>query len=524
MFKKNINRVEKIEGENIFIFQYIDNEGNYSQETKTFEDFFDPFIKPYKEKIDLLEKSIKDKEKIESLITIEKVRLEEELKSLASEKDFLVKQLTDSLERVNRVNFKEVSELHRKAFNYFIEGKIDEVLEILNEDNLIDEEKVFTSKSLVHSELRLLKARVYRIKQNIRESIYNYEKAYSFSPSSILALEIAELCSFINGNIDKAKLYYSKATQTNIVPEKIVALFNYGNFLSTNNDFIGADKLFSEALKIAPDYNKIVFLELNKEFIEGRLLNAYAVLKSKLGKSEEARNLFIKAIEFYEKSEISEDSKVRYSSNAYYNFAIELSRDNQNLDSLKEAIEYAKKSLYSRGKLYKKNPTEFASVLTDTYNLIGNIFFQMGELKDAEISFDKSVLLNRRIAHSNVENLLSLEMSLANQANLFHKLGRREDAEENYLEAESIIRILVDLNKKMFTPKLSDLLLSLASFYSVTDKDKSINYLDELISYLYPVKDNSIGIDICLKQAFQILDFIGIKKDDYLKEKGFIPK
>jgi len=45
MFDKKINKVEKVEGDNIFIFQYIDSAGNPSEERKSFEEFLKPFVK-----------------------------------------------------------------------------------------------------------------------------------------------------------------------------------------------------------------------------------------------------------------------------------------------------------------------------------------------------------------------------------------------------------------------------------------------------------------------------------------------
>ena len=64
MIDTKINKVIA-EGDNIFVFQYIDAEGNKTDERRSFDEFLKPFLVPYKEQIATLKEAVTDKKKIE---------------------------------------------------------------------------------------------------------------------------------------------------------------------------------------------------------------------------------------------------------------------------------------------------------------------------------------------------------------------------------------------------------------------------------------------------------------------------
>lgn len=169
MSKKKINRV-KLEGDNNFIFQYIDAEGRASEERKSMRDFLQPFVEPHLKQIALLEKSLADKQKIEGLLDKEVLELSAQLQTLESEKEEVEKQAANLLKELEGKDLSQNSSLYQEAFALFTAAKIDEALEVLDEAKLEEEERKMLEALKSQAETRILRAQMLRLKHKYKEA------------------------------------------------------------------------------------------------------------------------------------------------------------------------------------------------------------------------------------------------------------------------------------------------------------------------------------------------------------------
>ena len=179
MIRKNINRIDKIEGTNIFVFQYIDANGNLSEEKKPLEDFLllHPLVIEKEKRISDLESHIQTLIKASGLQDEKVIRQSQEIQSLENDKEQLKKELEGFLLQVEGKDLSQTTDLYQLAFQEFMNGNIDEALLVLDEAKLEEEERIAKESIKQKAETRLLKAKMLRIKHRYEEAGRNYEKA-----------------------------------------------------------------------------------------------------------------------------------------------------------------------------------------------------------------------------------------------------------------------------------------------------------------------------------------------------------
>lgn len=123
MLRRLINRIDKIEGENIFVFQFIDSNGERLEKKMSIEDFL------------LLHPLVLEKEK-----RLEALALSNNL--LLENKGILTDKITAQLDEIEKIKLEKrqlenkleaiVNKVEGKAFDLFRRGEFKEALDLIN--------------------------------------------------------------------------------------------------------------------------------------------------------------------------------------------------------------------------------------------------------------------------------------------------------------------------------------------------------------------------------------------------------
>ena len=289
----NINKVSA-EGDNIFIFQHIDSEGNKTEERKSLEEFLQPFVKSYKDQIEILKNTIEDKAKIEGYLDKDVLELSEKVNALELEKNILEDQVSHFLKELEGKDLSQATSLYKNAFEFFTHGDIDKALEILDEAKLEEEENRAIETIKQKAETRILKAQILRVNHQFEEAGSNYEKAVNLYDSWDNCLEAGYYFQFIN-DFAKATHYYQVCLQKETSnEEKATTLNNLAVLQTDQNKYREAECSYEEALSIRRE-----LVKLNRQAYLSNIadtLNNLAVLHNKTNAFEKAEACYEEAL------------------------------------------------------------------------------------------------------------------------------------------------------------------------------------------------------------------------------------
>lgn len=209
MFKKIINKIDKIEGDNNFVFQYIDSNGKSSKEEKSLEAFLlgHPLVVEKEKQIKNLESNNNLLIENKGLLDKEVLRQSQEITELKNEKERIKLELENFINQVDGKDLSDNTDLYQEAFKIFMDGDIDKALSILDEAKMLEGEKKLIEGIQQKAETRLLKARLLRVKHEYEAAEKNYLRAFGLLPNEYVSLELANFFYFLRQN-EKAKKYY----------------------------------------------------------------------------------------------------------------------------------------------------------------------------------------------------------------------------------------------------------------------------------------------------------------------------
>ena len=180
------------------------------------------------------------------------------------------------------------------------------------------------------------------------------------------------------------------------------------------------------------------------------------------GKFLSNQNDFKQSIEIYEKLlnqqlEKSEIASVYDSlASLYYT-----------LNRLKEAEVSFEKSLKIRKALARNNPEMYNSEVASSFNSLAILYNNTSRFKEAEMVHKKALEMRRKLAKNNPEAYsFEVASSLHNLGELYYKMHNLKKAEELFKEALEIRRKLVKKNPEMYNPHLAGSLNNLGYLYN----------------------------------------------------------
>jgi|GEM_PF-1821035 len=469
-----INKV-KAEGQNIFVFQYIDNKGNTTEVRKSFDEFIRPRIEPYNKQIQQLQQTIRDKTKIEGLLDKEVFTLSAKLTKLEQERESLQKQVRQLLENIENVELSENSESYQNLIKLFSEGKITKLSEartILDPDSIDD---------------------VNKLKQKLKK------RANEF----LILAQIAAMDFDLVDRFDKAKIYFEKSIEANRNSDN---LFKYGFFLQSHKQYSVVQPYYEEALSL-----------LKSEEDSGSKINRSKIglILNSLGSLNQIKNNFKSAEQSYEEA-LNVYNNLNKEENNYFlmetgmvmnnlggihlvnnnfpkaekilNEALQIRRtlavrDKKylydvgmtlnNLGSLYNSSNQIDKSevvlleaLDIRRQLARLEPNIYTADVGMTLGNVGVLYVEKKEINKARQAFKESLDIYRQLSVSNPYTYLPyLGSALHCLGNFNHECNNLKDAEIELKETLKIRRTLADNIRSVYLPDVSRTLNNLGNVY-----------------------------------------------------------
>jgi tetratricopeptide (TPR) repeat protein len=301
------------------------------------------------------------------------------------------------------------SELYQEAKRLFLEGKINEAINLLNDEEL-------------------------------RQSLAQAKKAIADVVQAWLLK--AQLLT-VQFRFDAAEEAYKSAIAA--APDDFTANFTFANF---NNDL----KRYQEA---ATAYSRCVELARKNQNNShlAATLNNLGGLDRDQNRMQEARNEFAEALKTYrELAQKNPDVNLPDVAMSLNNLGL--------LDSDQNRIEEARKELAEALKTYRelaqKNPDVCLPGVASTLNNLGVLNADQNRMEDARKEFAEALKTYRELAQKNPNVYLpDVAMSLNNLGVLDREQNRMEDARKEYTEALKTYRELVQKNPDAYLPNVA---------------------------------------------------------------------
>lgn len=458
MINNRINKV-KAEGNNIFVFQYIDGSGNKTEKRKPLQEFLKPFIEPNLEKIKLLEINLADKTELLGYKNTEVIQLSGEIQELQKKNEELEKQISQFLEGLEGKDLSQNSDLYQIAFELFTHGEIDEAILVLDDAKMEEDEKRAQEEMKQRAETRLLKAGMLKIKNRHEEATTNYEKVVELNDSWYNCLEVANYFQFIN-QFKKAEKYYDYGLlKAGSDEERALTLNNLAVFQKTKNEYEKAELTFLEALNI---YRKLA--KINPQFylfyVAG-ILNNLSNLLIDIKKYNKANQCLLEALDINRKLVKIDSQKYLPDVGATLNNLANFHSSNNELD---QAEAYYNEALKIYGTLTEVNPQKYVPFKAIILNNFGLLKSSINKMDHAESFYNEALGFYTKLAKVNPRTYLPLKAHVLNNLGLLKRSENRfNHAESFYNEALKIRRELAKVNPQTYLPDLANTLNNLAN-------------------------------------------------------------
>lgn len=313
------------------------------------------------------------------------------------------------IEHYKNINLKSVSDVFQDSLQLFFQGKVEDALEILDEESLsLEEEKLAAT--------RILKANILELKGDLINAEKNLLKAVRIFPSCLNHLSIAQYYTR-HYQFKAAKISFQESLQrAKNIYEKTIIFNSIGIFFIKRNDHFSALKFFTaiESLFYASSNDEKAVLLYPYAVI---LLNASTALINcgHLKKAEEYCKTAQRLLNFLHKID-------------FFQFTDNFLDKNQNIHIFSE------KSMQIEGK----------KTLGSICDNLGQIKANLGKSQEAKIAYCKAITIRRAILNPSKKDEFSVDLVISlNNLSSFH-IEREE-----YLEAEKLLEEALPLIRQL---------------------------------------------------------------------------
>ncbi len=242
-------------------------------------------------------------------------------KQLADERNMLLKQSYELADQLARINFDDISENQKQAFEQFKLGNLQEAIKILESVNSTEiikqaqKEKqkwmairdtanvaiAVADSALQHNIQKLMfQAQLYDLNFQFDSAETAYEHAVLADTAQ--ANNIIEFAKFLLVHVeyDKSITWYSKALKLSITASDKSSVFtNLGMGYVSKNDFANAEEAYINALKIADSL--VAINQQNYDPVLAFALSRLGFLYQQKNEFDSAENTFLKLLEIAER-------------------------------------------------------------------------------------------------------------------------------------------------------------------------------------------------------------------------------
>jgi tetratricopeptide (TPR) repeat protein len=349
-----------------------------------------------------------------------------------------------------RVKLADTSGLYQQAIRLFVQGKVDEALQILDDEKLQRAAQAARRQAGQVVENYLLKARILTTQFKFDESEGMYQKAMAAVPESFRAsFGFASFCLELR-RYGKARPAYERAlTQAKLSGDEAdVArtLNNLGILESDQNRMDDARTAYDEALKI---YRKLAQANPDTYLPDvATTLNNLGRLHSAQNRMDDARTAYDEALKIWRRlAQANPDTYLPDVAMTLNNLGILESAQNR-MDDARTAYDEALKTYRN---LAQANPDTYLPDVAMILNNLGNLESDQNRMDDARTAFDEALKIYRKLAQANPDTYLpDVAMTLNNLGVLNRAQNRMDDARTHYDEVLKIYQALAKKNPERY--------------------------------------------------------------------------
>ncbi|MGN0207719.1 MAG: tetratricopeptide repeat protein [Muribaculaceae bacterium] len=420
----------------------------------------------------------------------------EKLDSLYQNYQNALKHMDEYADVFARIDASEVDTVSQRAIELFNNGKIDEAILLLEQNDLMSKlDDALRTKSNAQ-ELRtaadkaeaLADKDIENITRNIHVQISAYKMSCQWDKAGELLKSLADKLNtpeaiwdygeFCGNQKDynTAETYIKKAIQT-LDKEPNKESTEYLDCLAKYNNGLGALYTWTQRLSEAEDA-LILALRIRGQLVETNptFEKKYATVQMNLANLYCLSNRFTEAEEMYKSSLEIYSKYVKENPNefepeiamAQMNYALFCQDESQRFE---ESESLFKSSLEITERLSKSNPQKYEPDLAITLYNLGNLYYMTYRYNESEMCHKAALEIRERLSKSNPDaHLIDLSTSLTHLANVYAEQNRFDESEKLYLKSLGICQQLANKNPNAFETSLAITLNQIACFYYSTNQ------------------------------------------------------
>ena len=369
------------------------------------------------------------------------------------------------------------SELYQTAMRLFLDGKVDQALDTLNDEKLRElskaakERKAEAEKATEEAiQAWLLKAQLFTVQFRFDDAEKAYQEAIDTSPDSFKAnFAFARFNQDLN-HYDKAASAYGRclelARRNKDNSEIAATLNNLANLDRDQNRMEAARKEYEEALRIRRQLaqkNRHTYLP-----DVATILNNLANLDSAQNQQEAARKEYEEALRIRRQlAQKNPDTYLPDVATTLNNLAILDSAQNQQEAAHKEYEE----ALRFRRQLAQKNRDTYLPDVATTLNNLAILDAAQNRMEAAHKEYEEALKTFRELAQKTPDTYLSYVAGTLNNLGVLDKdQNQMEAARKEYEEALRFRRQLAQKNPDTYLPDVATTLNNLAILDSAQNR------------------------------------------------------
>jgi tetratricopeptide (TPR) repeat protein len=346
----------------------------------------------------------------------------EALAKLGAERDQAKAAAEKAAEQLARLKPEQTSQLYEEATRLFLEGKVEEAIDFLDEEKL--RRSVAAAKNL--------KAEAQKA---INQAIQGY-----LLKAQLLATRF---------HFDEAEKTYRVACES--APRSFDAIFAYAKFCLDSNQHNKALSAYQRCWELAR--------ESADEDQKARTLNGLGILHYYQNRIEEARKAYEESLAKYRQlADNNPQTYLPYVANTLNNFGNLHSDQNQ----MEDAYEAYEEALMIRRRLSEQNPPAHLPYVAMTLNNLGGLHSKQKRMNDALAAYDEALRTFRKLAEENPQTYLPyVAIALNNLAVLHRDQKHTRKAQEMCEEALTKYRQLAENIPQTYLPYVANTLNNL---------------------------------------------------------------
>ena len=418
----------------------------------------------------------------------------------------------------------------RQAKAYAAEGKFEEALALLGEDELIAEAKRWSdlaaavnNKQRVSVEKIVLRIQLLSAAKSdftwVQQCINLYRQAVGFARPCYAPFDLASLvfsqAKFLqeNNQFKEAAEAYQEVLayfqEQGELPNVATTLNNLANLHRNTHDFEAAEKEYQEALGIRRELAKTT-PEAYLPYVAGTL-NNLAVLHRNTHDFKSAEEEYQEALAQYrELAKTTPEAYLPYVATTLNNLA----NLHSNTHDFKAAEKEYQEALGIRRELAKTTPEAYLPKVAMTLNNLANLHRNTHDFKAAEEEYQEALAIYRELAKTTSEAYLPDVATTLNNLAILHKDTHDfKAAKKEYQEALAIYKELAKTTPEAYLPDVAMTLYNMAILFAQQeqygDAEKAAEESLAIYQQMAQKSESAFGSNV--KDAQQLLD--RIRKD-----------